>query len=152
MEHRITFKDLVMQVEKDQALTYLIENMCYYDRDMSSKDIYEKGSKVFDVLRTMEPVKKDDLELAVWHGLTENHELGYNVSGIGYHELLGDHTCYAIEMTPWNEWLGMPVEEDTLKELTPAQIVGYSMYEMTYLGWTEEEIQDSVNEMSEQKD
>jgi len=42
MEKRITFKDLVMQVNKDQVLTYLIDNMCSFDNDVSSKDIYEK--------------------------------------------------------------------------------------------------------------
>ena len=149
MEKQVTFKDLVMHVEKDQALTYLIDNMFFYDHEMSSKEIYEKGSKVFDVLRTMEPVKKDDLKLSVWHGLTDDHEAGYDVSGIGYSELLNDHTCFAIEGTPWNEWLGMPVEEDTLKELTPAQIVGYSMYEMTYFGWSEEEIRETISGMAE---
>ena len=86
MEKQITFKDLVMHVEKDQALTYLIDNMFFYDHEMSSKEIYEKGSKVFDVLRTMEPVKKDDLKLSVWHGLTDDHEAGYDVSGIGHSE------------------------------------------------------------------
>lgn len=151
MEKRVTFKDLVMQVDKDQALTYLIYNMFFYDHEMSSKEIYEKGAKVFDVLRTMEPVKKDDLELAVWHGLTDDHKAGYDVSGIGYSELLDDQTCFAIEGTPWNEWLGMLVEEETLKVLTPAQIVGYSMYEMTYFGWSEEEIRETISSMAEQK-
>ena len=64
---------------------------------------------------------------------------------------MNDHTCFAIEGTPWNEWLGMPVDDDTLKELTPAQIVGYSMYEMTYFGWSEEEIRETISGMAEQE-
>lgn len=152
MGKRITFKDLVMQVDKDQALTYLIDNMCSFDNDVSSKDIYEKGSNVLDVLRTMEPVENNDLELAVWHGLTEDHEVGLDVSGIGYNEMFDDRICHAIEEMPWNEWLGMPVEEDTLKQLTPAQIVGYSIYEMTFFGWTEQQIRDHMSELTEQKE
>lgn len=53
---------------------------------------------------------------------------------------------------PWNEWLGMPVEEDTLKQLTPAQIVGYSIYEMTFFGWTEQQIRDHMSELTKQKE
>lgn len=152
MEKRITFKDLVMQVEKDQALTYLIDNMRLYDCDMSSEDIYEKGGKVLDVLREMEPAKESDMELTVWHGLADNHEVGFDVSGYGYDEWYGGKICLGIECLPWNEWLAMPVKVDTLKALTPAQIVGYSIYEMTYHGWTEQEILDNISQMSKHKD
>lgn len=152
MEKQITFKDLIMQVEKDHALTYLIDNMRSCDCEMSSKDIYEKGSKVFEALREMKPAEECDMELSVWHGLAENHDVGFDVSGYGYNEWFGDKTYQDIEGLPWNEWLAMPVKEDTLKELTPAQIVGYSMFEMTFLGWTEEEIQDSISKKPEQKD
>lgn len=58
MGKSITFKDLVMLVEKDHALTYLIENGCMLDNDVLGKDIYESGSKVFDVHLKMEPDKK----------------------------------------------------------------------------------------------
>lgn len=143
MEKHVTFKDLVMQVDKDHALTYLIENMFYYGHKEFA-EIYEKGAKVFDVLRAMEPVK-GDLELSVWHGLTDDHEIDYNVSGVGYNESIDDQYFYAIETMPWDEWLGMPVREDTLKELSPAQIVGYSIWEMTCFGWTEEEIQENIS-------
>lgn len=74
------------------------------------------------------------MELSVWHGLTDYHEVGVDVSRYGYNDLIGDKICQAIEGLPCNEWLAMPIKEDTLKELTPAQIAGYSMYEMTYLG------------------
>lgn len=151
MGKRITFKDLVMQVETDQALTYLIENECMFDKKTPPKVIYEKGKNVLDILKTMEPVINEDLELAVWHGLTDNHEVGFDVSGIGYNELFDDRISYDIETMPWNEWLGMPVEEDTLKELTPAQIVGYSLYEMTFSGWTEQQIRDENSKESEKR-
>lgn len=152
MGKRITFKDFVMLVEKDQALTYLIENECMLDNDVLGKDVYESGSKVFDVLRKMEPAEKSDMELSVWHGLTDYHEVGFDVSGYGYNDLIGDKICQAIEGLPWNEWLAMPIKEDTLKELTPTQIVGYSMYEMTYFGWTEQQILEEISEFSRKKE
>lgn len=36
--------------------------------------------------------------------------------------------------------------------MTPAQIVGYSVYEMTFFGWTEQQIRDHMSELTEQKE
>ena len=142
----ITFKDLVMQVDKNQALTYFIDNMRLTGNNDSDTELYEKGNKIFETLQAMEPVTKKDLKLVVWHGMTEEHEVGYDVSGVGYNEF-NELQWYAIEMMPWNEWLGMPVEKKTLKELTPAQIVGYSIWEMTFFGWSEEEVQTRISKL-----
>lgn len=151
MEKRVTFKDLVMQVDKNQALTYFVDYMRSTGHKDPDEELYEKGNKVFETLQAMEPITKEDLKLAVWHGMTDNHEVGYDVSGVGYNKY-NELQWYAIETTPWNEWLGMPIYEKTLKELTPAQIVGYSIWEMTYFGWSEEEIRSRTSKIFKNKD
>ena len=138
MKKNITLKDLVMQVDKEQVLTYLMENYTVFEREeFSTEAVYKKGSKMFRTLRTMEPVPCNDLKLSVWHGLTEDkHAVGYDVSGYGYSEEFG-WIYFGIGGMPWSECLGMVVCKDTLEELSPLQIVGYAMYEMSFYGWAE---------------
>lgn len=60
-------------------------------------------------------------------------------------EELGDDTSYAIEFSPWAEWLGMTFRVEGC-DLTPAQIAAECLNEMTWGGWTEHD-QTETREM-----
>lgn len=47
---------------------------------------------------------------------------------------------YALEFTPWAEWLVMDVRVNGV-DLTPAQMIAQCLYEMTYFGYNEDDIQ-----------
>jgi hypothetical protein len=47
----------------------------------------------------------------------------------------------AIEFVPWNKWLGMVISEDTLKNFNQLEIISHCLYEMTFAGYDEKEIQ-----------
>lgn len=51
-----------MQVDKNQALTYFIDNMRSTGNNDSDTELYEKGNKVFETLQALEPVTKKRLE------------------------------------------------------------------------------------------
>lgn len=53
---------------------------------------------------------------------------------------MGDDTRWAIEFRPWAEWLGMAVEADPALELSEADMLANILYEMTFVGWDDEEI------------
>ena len=57
---------------------------------------------------------------------------------------------FAIEFIPWAEWLGMELDEDTLKEFSAFDIVAHCLYEMTFLGFTQEDIRMTADEISNQ--
>jgi hypothetical protein len=69
-------------------------------------------------------------------------------------EFLNSEVSYAIEMTPWNEWLGMEIDQETANnvELTRADIVAHCMWEMTFFGFEEEKIQEILNDLNEKSE
>ncbi len=48
---------------------------------------------------------------------------------------------YAIEFEPWENWLGMSINETSLKEFTELEIISHCLFEMTFVGYDENEIQ-----------
>ena len=53
----------------------------------------------------------------------------------------------AIEFTPWNEWLGMDIDKATLQDFTELEIIAHCLYEMTFIGFEEEEIQAEMDKL-----
>ena len=51
----------------------------------------------------------------------------------------------AIEFVPWKEWLGMTISENTFTEFNELEIIAHCLYEMTFMGYDEEEIQDQLS-------
>jgi len=51
----------------------------------------------------------------------------------------------AIEFTPWNKWLGMEISPESLQHFTELEIISHCLYEMTFAGFEEEEIQEELN-------
>lgn len=54
-------------------------------------------------------------------------------------------TSWAIEFVPWNEWLGMEISEETPSNFTELEIIAHCLYELTFIGFDETEIQDSLS-------
>jgi len=48
----------------------------------------------------------------------------------------------AIEFTSWNKWLGMDISEESLLNFTELEIISHCLYEMTFIGFEEEDIQE----------
>jgi hypothetical protein len=49
-------------------------------------------------------------------------------------------TEFSLEFEPWNEWLGMAIDADTLNAYPPSEIVAHCLHEMTFFGFDETEI------------
>ena len=68
-----------------------------------------------------------------------------------------NHIRYGIEFEPWIDWVSMFITQSSLDTFTKEDIVGACLYEMTFFGFTENNVQnekqkliDSVNECKEQ--
>jgi len=74
----------------------------------------------------------------------ETNEKGYvDVSGFNDddpQETLS--VSHAIEFVPWKEWLGMTINKITLAEFNELEIISHCLYEMTFIGYNEAEIQE----------
>jgi len=71
---------------------------------------------------------------------TEGNEY-YTVSG------LKDGEKYAIEYTPWEEWLGFYIDEELFSTMSLEEIVAYCLYEMTWGGYTQEDIYEHIEDV-----
>ena len=52
----------------------------------------------------------------------------------------GEEKRWSIEFSPWAEWLGMVVCDETLEAFSANQIVANCLHEMTFFGFTEDTI------------
>lgn len=56
-------------------------------------------------------------------------------------------TAFALEFTPWPQWLGMAIEPVTLDRYMPSQIVAHCLWEMTFIGLDEADILEAAQEL-----
>ena len=47
----------------------------------------------------------------------------------------------ALEFTPWEEWLGMDVDEQSLIGFSAPELICHCLYEMTFIGFDQKKIQ-----------
>jgi len=103
-------------------------------------------AKVLMKLRSLDPRPTVmNVRLSREWSLDDTPEPFVDVSG----EVMGDATRYAIEFTPWAEWLSMAVFIDNeLKPIPDADVIAHVLYEITWGGWTEEDAQETVAELN----
>jgi hypothetical protein len=54
---------------------------------------------------------------------------------------------YAIEFVEWNKWLGMDLAPETSINFSDLEIVAHCLYEMTFVSFEEEEIQEQLKSL-----
>lgn len=122
-------------------------------------DSTEGYKKVFGDLQTMEPVN-DEMLIVLTECKYDNDEENnpqstyVDVSG---RKLKSDPSSltdsYAIEFVKWKNWLGMEIAPETADNFTELEIIAHCLYEMTFCGYEQEEIQqqfDSINKTIEE--
>lgn len=64
-------------------------------------------------------------------------------------EVANAEQSFGIEFAPWCEWLGMEIDAETINTYTPVEIVANCLFEMTYMGYSEDKIQGELNMLNE---
>ena len=62
-----------------------------------------------------------------------------------YGTKLGDNMSYGLIYCSWSELLAMEIAPNTLSNFTSSEIVAYCLYEMTWAGFSEKEIDEERN-------
>lgn len=146
----VRFSDILKDVTFDKAF----DRLCFWYPDQKSS---EKGYKeVFNKLLLMTPHKHNLTDLFINVYLVEENGKDYiDVDGIDM--INKNHIRYGIEFEPWIDWVSMFITQSSLDTFTKEDIVGACLYEMTFFGFTENNVQnekqkliDSVNECKEQ--
>ena len=63
-----------------------------------------------------------------------------------------DETNYAIEFEEWEKWLGMDLAPETLQNFNELEIIAHCLFEMTFCGFDEVEIQEQFEDIKKTKD
>ncbi|WP_150452102.1 DUF6557 family protein [Arenibacter lacus] len=129
----------------------LILNTAWPSISSKFSEIYPEGKKnmkgyelVFEKLKTLEPVKTDTW--LVIESVTHGYNNYVDVAGLcKYPKTEEEKYAQGIEFTPWAEWLGMEISKEGLAAYSTQEIIVHCLYEMTYVGFSEEDIQKALN-------
>lgn len=149
----MTFRSLLFSVTWADVSIALVA--AYPDTSISDLVGY---SRVRDILYSITPVPSTTRISINWVDpdprFSEPDDVGYwDVSGLddvrdakeGYETPMK----WAIEFTPWGEWLGMEIDKDTLAKLSPADILAHCLWEMTFCGYTQEEVDGELKKIED---
>lgn len=56
---------------------------------------------------------------------------------------------YALEFEEWEKWLGMDLAPETTLNFSDLEIIAHCLYEMTFIGYNEEEIKEQFNTIND---
>jgi len=101
---------------------------------------------VFNTLLQMKPKKHNLSDLIIVVEKTKD-----NICNIEYLDTHGIDPItkkrFGIEFVDWNDWISMFIYEQTLNDLTPEEIIGACLYEMTFYGFEEAKVKQQLQKM-----
>ena len=109
----------------------------------SSENDLEGYRKLMNKLSAIKP-EFCKYQISIEH-VSEGGEEYEHVSGV----IPGDEQAYGIEFIPREQWLGMHLTEDTLKNYSAEDIVAHCLWEMTFFGFTDSEVQKKKDDLME---
>ena len=70
----------------------------------------------------------------------------------GYNNQIQDDTdnqnnSLGLEFTSWEDWLGMDLDKKSVMDFTELELISHCLYEMTFFGFDQEEIQKEMDEL-----
>mgnify|MGYP003292791365 CR=1 FL=1 len=83
-------------------------------------------------------------QISITHVSTDDEEYEH-VSGV----IPGDGQTYGIEFSSREQWLGMHLTEDTLQNYSAEDIIAHCLWEMTFFGFTDSEVQKKKDDLIE---
>lgn len=154
------FKEIVNRVEWENVRQSLI-TLYYKDIEIPSLEEY---FNVFNQINNMEEKDSEGMRLYVEkikddegneyiEVIGRNGKLQKESSDFEYfkdnidEEFANSEITYALEMTPWKKWLGMDVPITVIQNFNFPDIVAHCLYEMTFMGYNQDEIQDKLEEL-----
>jgi hypothetical protein len=105
---------------------------------------------VFEKLKVLEPEEYDMSIVLTEYDCDSDDESEaktyVDVSGRKIEKALNTMTDrYAIEFVEWGKWLGMDIAPETTKRFSDLEIIAHCIYEMTFIGYNEEEIKEQFD-------
>jgi len=135
-----------------KTLIALIKDNAWLSIELTLLDLYpdekeniEGYQKMFNKLQLINP-KLTDISIVVkWETDDFDNTKYVDVSGEYKNPKTEEEQfSQALEFTPWGEWLAMEVATESLQNFNELEIIAHCLYEMTFIGFEEEEIQEKI--------
>jgi len=123
------FKELINIVDYDEAWGTLRE---YYNYKESEYKAYKNVFAELKMLKSKPCDPPITLVVSRVEDCLEPGEFIFDVFGI----IRGDKSHYALEMNPWDEWMGFYVLDKSIETYRASIVLAHSLYEMTFFGYT----------------
>lgn len=106
--------------------------------------------EMFEKLRVMES-DEIDISIVISTGIDDDHEY-IDVSGVNISPKNKEEEYpQGLELTPWKKWLGMEVDQQSLNDYSKVEIVAHCLYEMTYMGFSEDDIPKTLDKIDRKR-
>lgn len=140
--NRVLFKDKVKACNFRNVKEALLR--LYPDQ---KKNI--KGYRyVFQTLRLLKPRYNKEGMIIDIRKVGRGRNAYFSVSGVCREK--GIKQSFGIEYMPWSKWLGCEVNKQILKKMTKDEIVAHCLWEMTFMGFTQNKIRRELNVLKRQ--
>lgn len=144
---------------KDLILGYhwLSVSEIFFEIYPDQKEYAQSYAEVYERLRRMDPTESE-FQIVLSHemglSVSEEEEESYvSVSGKKTKPISSEESdSYAIEFQPWSEWLAMTISNVTYQNFSELEIIVHCLYEMTFIGFEEEIIQDKMKSLQKSID
>jgi len=125
--------ELFYTLNMDEVLDRLFEE---YPYEVENTDGYKRA---WEEICALNQIKTDVFCYLEWVSIWEEPKGGYvHVAG---RKKCSDQSL-AIEFTPWEEWLYMPIKVAPELDLDEVGILAHILWEMTWFGYTQDDVQD----------
>ncbi len=131
----VTFHEVLHQTNIENVITAL---KSHYKSSENDLDGYRE---LMDELLGKKPVFSK-YQISIEHVNTDDEEYEHVIGVIP-----GDEQAYGIEFISREEWLGMHLTDDTLKNYSNEDIIAHCLWEMTFFGFTDSEVQKKKDEL-----
>lgn len=157
------FKELLEDVtweEVEESLVKLhVENLEDYHKVFLTLSALEPSSSDMRICIKLIPPDDDYDDPSYWEVFGKNGTFNKDTEDVKLFpdagiEFMDSEVEYAIEFHKWEEWLGMEIDENTANniDLMKADIVSISLEEMTFCGYEQEKIKETLDEIKRRSD
>ncbi len=149
-------------IDKNEWITVKKSLLEVYPDDEVNPKEYED---VYKTLSSMTP-RETDMRICIEESFDEEYDdepdisvfgkdgaLNREIKNFKYLSKSGDReyanseACYALDLVPWNIWIGMEIDPLPLEKYSETEIIAHCLWEMTFTGFDQDEIREQADEM-----
>ncbi|GGH60264.1 hypothetical protein GCM10008014_34630 [Paenibacillus silvae] len=144
----IVFKEILNKVSFEAVWNVMME---YYSDMYKSKNKYQT---VYESLFSQSPARNVE-EMIIYIDVVDSND-SFNEKNIEY-RVHGKNSSlewkgyWDLSASNWEDWLGFYVDQQVLESFSDEHIVALCLYEMTWFGFSEEQIKNSTDNLENEE-